>query len=173
MDSTPVHEGHDLLSRIGVYRLNVRHIARLRSQDEKSHLDVTNVQAMTMCEEREEAPSSLLVRIEARPDSTNAPGGRVASWYEASVSSARADDLFRQNETLRVGDEPDWTVERLQEAGVFRDLYGPAAAMVKRMDGVGVLGDNGQGERLSRAPGTRGAAADALKGAESPRRSFW
>ena len=68
---------------------------------------------------------------------------RLDAWYEISVSSARADELFEQNKWLELGEEASWTTESLSTANVAQAMYLPACEMIKKMDGVGYWNENG------------------------------
>lgn len=69
--------------------------------------------------------------------------GRPCLWYEASVSSGRAQQLFAENVDLEFGDRTCWDCEQLDREGVFEDICRPALGMITRMDAIGLLNDNG------------------------------
>ena len=73
-------------------------------------------------------------------------------WYEASISSAKANDLLRQNVTLELGDEAGWTPEELEQLGAASAMYLPACEMLKQMDGIGLHNNNGIDLREARPP---------------------
>ncbi len=91
--------------------------------------------------------------IIARPSGETPGEGIISTWYEASISSTSARTILRENETLTLGDEAQWTLQMLVDAGALEAIYKPALQMVKAMDGVGVKMDNGPG---------RASAATAL-----------
>ncbi|TPX16572.1 uncharacterized protein E0L32_003866 [Thyridium curvatum] len=131
----------------------VRHVAKLRSRDGQSYLRLSQVEEMKLQElPRREAsprpppppPGGERVTLRAIPREDDLEKGKLSVWHEASISSVRGDAILAENETLPVGGEPSWTADTLDEQGVWRALYGPALAMIKKMDGVGVLVDNGQ-----------------------------
>ncbi len=87
--------------------------------------------------------------IIARPSGETPGEGIISTWYEASISSTSAQTILRENEILTLGDEAQWTLQTLVDAGALEAIYKPALQMVKAMDGVGVKMDNGQSERVT------------------------
>lgn len=77
-------------------------------------------------------------RFHSFPARECAEAGRASLWFEASLSSAKAEAFFEANESLGIGEEAAWTVESMEEAGCFKALWEPALAMVKQMDHIGV-----------------------------------
>ncbi|KAK0734901.1 hypothetical protein B0T26DRAFT_845453 [Lasiosphaeria miniovina] len=63
--------------------------------------------------------------------------GEFPRWYEASITSTRAEALFLQNKSLRLGQKAEWDANTLLEQHIFEDIYGPALQMLKTMDHVG------------------------------------
>ncbi|KAF4951127.1 hypothetical protein FGADI_7742 [Fusarium gaditjirri] len=79
------------------------------------------------------------------------PGnGEPGQWFEANISSVRAEEIFQENMGLEFGDKTHWTPEILQRQGVFRAISEPALQMVSQMDHVGDSNSNGQGPRTDR-----------------------
>lgn len=70
--------------------------------------------------------------------------GQPGLWYEASISSATAQDLLAENAGLQLGDEASWDCDRLERRGVFTSLCRSGLALVSAMDGIGSRNDNGQ-----------------------------
>jgi len=68
---------------------------------------------------------------------------KVDFWHEVSISSVKADEEFKKNVELDLGDEADWTHESLSQLQCARAMYLPACEMLKKMDGVGFWNDNG------------------------------
>jgi len=121
-------------------------VARYSSIDGESLLDLTNVWHMTL------SPPGNGIRDSDNPltalPTTEAPdSGLFSNWYEAAVSSAKAADIFKENEGMTAGDEASWDTSTLSSARVFAATYKPALEMVRKMDGVGVKVDNRQGRR--------------------------
>lgn len=69
-------------------------------------------------------------------------------WFEASISSVRAKELFTENIRLPFGDSTSWGCEHLEADGVFEDICRPALGMITRMDGIGSANNNGQGLQI-------------------------
>ncbi|KAK0703161.1 hypothetical protein B0T26DRAFT_791920 [Lasiosphaeria miniovina] len=63
--------------------------------------------------------------------------GEFPRWYEASITSTRAEALFLQNKSLGLGQKAEWDANTLLEQHIFEDIYGPALQMLKTMDHVG------------------------------------
>lgn len=77
------------------------------------------------------------------------PKGEVPRWYEAAVVSPDSEALFRQNESLGLGERVDWDAQALKARGIFFAIYGPALQTLVGIDHVGGNDDNG----LSKAYG--------------------
>jgi len=154
-----------------VVAVRVRHIARYTSKDGRSLLDLTYLRDMDVQfpEGGEHDDSS---RLEAFPMTEAVARGVFSSWYEASVSSVKAEEIFVENEGIATGDESQWDIGTLSAAGVLEALYTPALEMVRQMDGVGATVDNGQGGRY-RAPAWNVRQAEARREAEASGGEFW
>lgn len=88
--------------------------------------------------------SSGTRHIRVEPSANDDTKGLANTWYEASISSARAERVFKENAGMEFGDEASWTADKLKEEGVFKNLYLPAIGMLEQMDGVGSGNDNGR-----------------------------
>lgn len=86
--------------------------------------------------------STRHIRVE--PSANDATKGLANTWYEASISSVRAERVFEENAGMEFGDKATWAEEKLKEEGVFKNLYLPAIGMLEQMDGVGSGNDNGR-----------------------------
>jgi hypothetical protein len=64
-------------------------------------------------------------------------------WFEVSIKSAAAEDYFKQNMKLELGEEVAWTQEMITDASVLKSIWQPASDIVKQMDGVGFWNYNG------------------------------
>ena len=82
--------------------------------------------------------------IKVEPAENDDTKGVANVWYEASISSVRAEKAFQENANIEFGEVVEWTEKELRDEGVFRDLYRPAIAMVEGMDQIGAGNDNGQ-----------------------------
>lgn len=137
-----------------VDEVRVHHSARFQSQDKATFLDVVQVQRPVI--EAEPQPPQLAgsgvrqFRAHSRP--LEKPGGGQAPvWYEASLSSARAEALLAQNEALRPGEKAAWTLSTFRQDGVLAALTARAVETVGRIDGVGVHCNNGFAARFGGA----------------------
>ncbi|KUI66721.1 hypothetical protein VM1G_01474 [Cytospora mali] len=131
--------------------VRIRQVRRLQSQNKKTFLDISR----TFPTEVKEFPGTKYRAVRSIPADDRIKGV-FKWWYEASISSARMEELLKQNEALAPGDEVEWTLEQLEQEGVFEDIYRPACQIVKRMDGVGVKCHNGMPQRdVAKAPRSR------------------
>ncbi|RGP70483.1 hypothetical protein FSPOR_4058 [Fusarium sporotrichioides] len=74
------------------------------------------------------------------------PGsGRVGQWFEATISSVRAEEELQENIGLELGDKTTWSPDCLERHGAFRAICEPAIRMVRQMDPVGNSNANGHG----------------------------
>jgi len=154
-----------------VVGVRVRHIARYTTRNGQSILDLTGVRAMDVSFP-DGGGDDNNSRLEASPATEAIEKGIFSCWYEASVSSAKAEAIFAENETLAIGDESRWDVGTLTVAGVLEAVYKPALEMIRQMDGVGAKVDNGQGSKLQ-APGWNIRQVEALREAEGLDEEFW
>ena len=121
-----------------VESVRIRHVARYQHKDAGSaHLCIEMKQDLSAGEvifdRRKWATPKQRDRDQARP----------SSWYEAYVASDVAQELFDENVGLNIGCLTSWTVNNLQEEGVFCDMCQIAVSMVKQLDDVGMYNDNG------------------------------
>lgn len=65
-------------------------------------------------------------------------------WFEAYVTSNKADEALVENSQLAFAEEASWTFESLKESAAFKDLLEHAANTVRQMDGVGFWVNNQQ-----------------------------
>ena len=84
--------------------------------------------------------------IKVEPSEHDDTKGLANVWYEASISSVRAEMAFRVNEAIEFGEEAEWKEWALTDRGVFKDMYRAAISMVEneKMDRIGSGDDNGQ-----------------------------
>ncbi|TLS29307.1 hypothetical protein PpBr36_00144 [Pyricularia pennisetigena] len=126
-----------------VTALRVLHIVSFGSPDKETQLRVTQVQDMS---------TTLLPgrhggwnRYKASVAKESPDQGIFSTWFTASMSSVKADEMLKSNMTLELGDEARWTTEAFLKDGCVHSLFKRALAIVKEMDGIGVLCDNGHG----------------------------
>lgn len=123
---------------VTIDEVRIRQVKRLQTLNKKTFLDITRV----FSTEVKDFPGTKYRAVRSIP-ADDRRRGVFKGWYEASISSARMEELLQQNETLVPGDEVEWTLEQLEQEGILEDIYQPACQIVKRMDGVGVKCDNG------------------------------
>ncbi|CAK7210431.1 hypothetical protein SCUCBS95973_000781 [Sporothrix curviconia] len=125
----------------------IRNVGRFVSADQQSFLDISWNWIMALAK-RPGKDNMSVSTISATPAPDNPARGMFTSWYEASVVSAEAEAAFRENETLPVGEMAAWGgvgTSALDE--MYESAFRPALQLVQKMDGVGVLVDNGQADR--------------------------
>jgi hypothetical protein len=127
---------------VTVVRVRATHIARYQNTDRTAFLDVKQVQDMST-KLRPGPEEQHLSRYQAMLATEKAAKGVYATWIEASVCSAAAEQLLAENQGLALGDEATWTPERLEEEGALDSLLLPSLEMLKRMDSVGHHNRNG------------------------------
>lgn len=131
---------------ITIHNVRIRQVYRAQHHNRKTFLDITRVMPT---EADKGLGGNRYRRVRSLPrDSPET--GVFSQWFEASISSARLEELLQQNERLIPGEEADWTVEQVQKEGLLGELTDEAFAIVKEIDGVGVLCDNGHEKRKSR-----------------------
>ncbi|EFW99017.1 hypothetical protein CMQ_4869 [Grosmannia clavigera kw1407] len=133
-----------------ILNARVRHVGRHVSRDGESFLDVSWNRHMKL-ETKPDNSDSRMGILRATAAADDPVHGVFGSWYEASVLSVRAEEAFRENETLGVGGAAAWTSSAMQES-MSRAMFEPALDLVEKMDGVGVLIDNGQGDTMWTPP---------------------
>ena len=104
-----------------------RSIARLSIS-----LCITEVQDLYI---QRAADSTDLIRARAKPPAEMVHDNRL--WYEVSLSSSVAEEKFKENVDLELGDVASWTPREMVEAAVFEDLSLVARDVVTRIDNVG------------------------------------
>ncbi|GAB1310166.1 hypothetical protein MFIFM68171_00376 [Madurella fahalii] len=120
------------------------------SPNNKSSLEITEVQQMEMtaCSDDPLAASGgnwEVKRAQAwtqRAVQQKGINGECPRWYEAAVVSPEAEALFRENQSLGVGEKAHWTFDELKTRGILATVYGPALRMLREMDHVGRNDDN-------------------------------
>ena len=136
-------EVEETLGFFQVIGVRIHHVSRYISQDAKSILKVSKVQELQYdqtvanCSTSYKAVGSLDVG-----SFVDGVGKWLYHWHEVSISCANADEMFKQNKDLALGEEPSWTPEKLAEVNAAQSIYLPACEMLKQMDGVGLDNDN-------------------------------
>ncbi|KAL4730375.1 hypothetical protein ACLX1H_002409 [Fusarium chlamydosporum] len=81
------------------------------------------------------------------------PGNeRVGQWFEASISSIKAEDMLQENVGLELGERTRWNPDALQRYGALTAICEPAIRMVRQMDRVGDSNENGHGTETDQPP---------------------
>lgn len=81
--------------------------------------------------------------------STSSLGNRI--WWEVSLSSKVANETFKENEVLEVGDVAGWTAQELVGREVVKDLSYVARDLVERIDAVGSSNKGPKGGSATKA----------------------
>ncbi|KAK3935928.1 hypothetical protein QBC46DRAFT_322499 [Diplogelasinospora grovesii] len=136
----------------GVLVTSLRVLTKWRylSVDERSALDITEVEKMVVDPCHDAPPEIDGERWSTWSASPWTPEiarrmrakGEFPWWYEASVVSPEAEELFRQNDRLRLGEKADWDAEMLKATGILASIYKPALQLLKKMDQVGANENN-------------------------------
>lgn len=140
-DDHPVVVNKDMPIRVTGAR--IRQVCRLQHHDKKTYLDITRV-LPTKAKNSNCSNSNYAKVASWRKDKTEV--GEFCQWYEAALSSARLEEVFRENANLIPGDKAGWNSEDLTEE--IRHLCEQAACVVEQMDPVGVGCDNGFVEQV-------------------------
>ncbi|PSR91929.1 hypothetical protein BD289DRAFT_481367 [Coniella lustricola] len=140
---------------VAITNVRVRQIARLQHQDEKTFLDITRVLSTKTVVRDEKIWRLSYFANDNLPGRSSTVPGHLSQWYQISVSSVRLEELLKLNESLIPGDEAEWTVEQLENEGVFRDLYHQATDLVSKIDGVGVTCDDGRYQQIQQEVSAR------------------
>lgn len=130
-----------------VLSARVRNVGRFQSTDKQTFFDISWNWLMALAKRpSREKPSTGTVY--ASPVADHPARGVFSSWYEASVSSVAAEEAFKENETLPIGGLAAWGVNGIAaREEMYEAAFGPALKLIRKMDGVGVLVDNGQGHQ--------------------------
>ncbi|KAF5600114.1 hypothetical protein FPANT_2691 [Fusarium pseudoanthophilum] len=131
------------ISNLSVDRVRICHEARYRNGGKgPSCLKITMIRRV------EKLPGIPRGTYRGQSVPVTAPvNGRPGQWFETSISSVRAEEIFQENIGLEFGNKTHWTPEILHHQGVFRAISEPALQMVRKMDHVGDSNSNGQGPR--------------------------
>lgn len=136
-------------SKLVIDDILVHHVTRYHSAGgRKSTLNVNRIIALNVDSAYPNPSKRLQVYKAAPPSKDQRETGDLNMWYEVSISSAQVDTLLRQNTALELGNEADWTTERLLQLDAARVMYLPACEMLKQMDGVGSYNNNGIGREM-------------------------
>ncbi|PNY22577.1 Uncharacterized protein TCAP_07099 [Tolypocladium capitatum] len=119
-----------------VASVNIRHVAQYRHQETGgSMLSITMTKTLAPAERQEKRMKWCVTRQHTK--------GAPYIFYQASVSSVRAEELFGENRDMKLGQETTWDSDKLEKEGVFEDICRRAFGMVTHMNHIGLLNDNG------------------------------
>ncbi|KAI1206487.1 uncharacterized protein F4807DRAFT_470226 [Annulohypoxylon truncatum] len=138
----------------------------------------TTPDVMEICEVHDMGPSDiteddskLTVVFQQRPAYQQL--GQLGTWYEVSMQSKTVNKALQQNRDLELGEEVDWSPEKLQESGAFDELIRSTMDVVKNIDGVGYWGDNYQDTMIHGMPLTGSTAFSQMSGTAISKLSVW
>ncbi|CAH0049722.1 unnamed protein product [Clonostachys solani] len=135
-------------------QVSIRHLARYRcDQVEGPQLNIAMVRPLTKKTDytSQKAPSLFHGKTwfgANRLNKGQKPG--LDEWYEVSLSSSKADDVFRGNMNLGFGESAGWELSELD--GIWADICRPALDMLSQMDDIGATNNNSVGPELSIRP---------------------
>lgn len=141
---------------VGIISVTVKQVVRYKDDsDGDSILNITRHE--TLSQSLTSSPHEVVFRgvtshKKVKKGSLNNP----RQWFEASLSSARCEELLSKHQDLEEGicgppDSP-WDCEQLKSEGVFRAFCQSGFDMVAQMDKVGLTNDNGLGKNLVKLP---------------------
>lgn len=118
---------------IRVFAITLRRQKRYESRLRPSiFLDITEVQDLHI-ERLADEPD--VIRACAKCPAEMIRDNRL--WYEVSLSSSVAEDIFGENIDLELGETVAWTPDQVVESKVIENLSLTARDIVTRIDGVG------------------------------------
>lgn len=155
---------------VAIRNVRYRQIATYKSPDNSLHLNMTHVHCMA---KKTTKKSAKVWHLSALAAIGNAQAGYFPSWFEANITSRKAEQILKENQGLGFAEEATWTPEVLQESGAIDDLIVSAAQTVKHMDGVGFWVNNQQDDmRYGMPPHTRADVEEQAE-ARGPPRRYW
>ncbi|RSL46208.1 hypothetical protein CEP53_010432 [Fusarium sp. AF-6] len=131
-----------------IERINIRHLAKYRNGPKgRSCLTITMTRIVKKFPSTSNKPK-MIFRGQTVP--ATPPGkGSPTQWFEAHISSTRAEEIFKENLSLEFGEKTRWTAEKLMEDGVLSALCEPALRMATKMDHIGESNSTSQGFRTT------------------------
>ncbi|KAM0424785.1 hypothetical protein ACHAPT_010095 [Fusarium lateritium] len=117
-------------------RANIRHLAKYRNGPKgRSCLTITMTRIV---KKLSSSGNKSKAGFRGQTIPMTPPGqGSPAQWFEANISSTRAEELFEENLGLEFGERTRWTPEKLMGDGALSALCEPALKMATKMDQVG------------------------------------
>lgn len=130
---------------MNIQSILVHHTAKHKSTDKgaNSVLSITEIRALDV-DSRFPFPKAPFQIYKAEFPQAHRNGSKNFNiWHEASISSAKVNEQLKQNATLELGEETEWSPDSLEQLGAANDMCLPACEMLKQMDGVGIRNNNG------------------------------
>ncbi|KAI1852363.1 hypothetical protein JX266_002541 [Neoarthrinium moseri] len=119
--------------------VRIRQVATFQNRENTCQLHITRVQCM---KKAIVAKGDDAFQFRAYADVSIPHDGIAPAWFEAHITSIKADHALRANNSLEFLQEAEWTPESLDKSGAFDDLLRTATSVIKHMDGVGASCDN-------------------------------
>ncbi|KAL1870290.1 hypothetical protein VTK73DRAFT_2665 [Phialemonium thermophilum] len=115
---------------------------RFRSRSGQSYLHITEVLENRIMDgghifDGEERKNWVMQRAEPYKKGVLDKEGWPQRWYEASISSARADKILLANRDLDFGNKTAWNVSDIVKKDILESIAYPSAVMLRQMDLVG------------------------------------
>lgn len=133
-------------ARLGwqIERIGIRHLAKYRNGSKgRSCLTITMTRIVMKLPHASNRPKT---KFRGRTVPTSPPGkGSPTQWFEAHVSSTRAEEIFEENLGLVFGERTGWTAEKMLKDGMLSAVCEPALRMVTQMDHIGESNSTSQG----------------------------
>lgn len=137
----------------------VRHVAQYKSKasSNSSLLTITMTRPLANDIDYRKDPSTFRCSSYSATvpgQSAHAEPGKpnkLGEWFEMSLSSWRAEEMFQENAGMEFGQRASWTTDMLDDEGVFRDICHSALSLVSKMDGIGLANNNGLATAVGRA----------------------
>lgn len=155
-----VHRGFG----VSVESMRINTSFRVLSADERSYLDITEVEETVFkaCSPLSETadhvsgPASTdecmfyIVNPKRLPTDVHNSDecGMPTFWYEASVRSVAGEKEMVANQTVGLGEKAPWDFGKLSELSVVASICKPTLRMVQVMDTAGANNDNHQAAKL-------------------------
>ncbi|KAK5990541.1 hypothetical protein PT974_08810 [Cladobotryum mycophilum] len=128
-----------------VENIKIRQVAKYRQKRQGSELVITAFTTMEETTTNQEGSGTATHRrkIWSRR-SGNGNGAIPCRWFEAAISSPRAQTLFDQNKVLEFGQRASWDVQQLENDGILQEICQPALSMAASLDLIGCTNNNEQ-----------------------------
>lgn len=98
-------------------------------------LHISEVEDMCMLTSHMVSKTSYWMKT--HDEETDPPKTSTTKWYEFSITSHCADEAFKENIKLDIGEEATWNMENLNNEGLVWNLCHPMSEIVSKGDGLG------------------------------------